>query len=378
MYHRRKRELPPPFETAAAAFRLWKRSKPFVINAVGGVLGAIHGHGMAPIPHNTETRIPEFQGAEGTVSSYKEVLKRHYKKGRKASDLPPQYYQSTDAGCGKSIQQNALIYYSTQSSHGVQRGFTNYAQHANNSISGYRAYGMWAINDYADINQLMINLPGYVAGKTTEFCIDYNLTRLRFSNNTGATAFYTVYDIAVKRDIVRDDSGLSTSAFLRAIQTPLGAVQQSTFEMVAAWDIPFRPGYQINNGLLFKDNYKIVKTSKIMLRPGGVHEHKVYLEHHKHMDSDHLNSHIAFKGFTHWIVVFGEGQPAFNHVGTTDDFAPCQFQWTLEQQWKTHAIAPISRALTVAYSDNKGDPPANLDVMNPETGTAVAGISMAE
>lgn len=331
---------------------------------------------MPPIGRDVRTQtslpeLPEISATEGSLSTYKEILRKHHYK----DDVPPQYCVFTDAGVAKSITRDpgpAFITYSTQSSTG--RFLTNMAGFSSSPVDGLRTLQSWPISDFVDVNAIYNTLSLSGIG---EFCVDHSQTLIRIANSTNEIQYMTLYDLAVKRDILRDSSGLTTDQYFLGAQNPLGAAQKSLFELTSKYDTVATPGVNFNEAVLFKDNYKIVKTHKLVMRPGQVHEHKVFIEHHKHFNYTYMTNHMGYKGFTHWVVAVAEGQPAYNGVSNKYGFAAGSLTWTFSSKYKYHTVLPATRTLAVVNAANQDrlQPISNLQAIEPETGAVAVETS---
>jgi len=94
--------------------------------------------------------------------------------------------------------------------------------------------------------------------------------RYEFKNFATDTAYIDLYDCIARRDIGKDDN--------LSINVPSVAFAQGVKDQVVAFDINQyqRPGESPFNSRQFVTFYKVVKITRVILPPGGTHEHTVY------------------------------------------------------------------------------------------------------
>lgn len=170
--------------------------------------------------------------------------------------------------------------------------------------------GVQAVSDLVFMNNAdLLTCLGYspynpIASDTVRMYIESVTGEYVYSNQSAATAIATIYDVQCKRDLSSALNFAPRAAWLQGV-TDEGVLLEMTTVGAKPYDV-----------MLFNSFWKVIKTHKIMIPPGGVHRHRfTFKPHTVYNGAVAQYATYGSAGLTSSSMIVWHGQPA--HDSTT-------------------------------------------------------------
>jgi len=179
--------------------------------------------------------------------------------------------------------------------------------------------GQWnSVQDIMNLSSLVPFLPSTAAGGAklpTRFHVKSLITETTFQNPSSGTLIYDIYDIVAKKDIPQS----TVTTGFHNVYDPVsawqsGMINQDTGPVVTNYPDPINYlGAKPSDSQLFKDYYRVIKKTSLVLQQNATHVHKVTLKIDRNFDLNLIGTQVQYlnglAGFTHYTMVVMRGMP---------------------------------------------------------------------
>ena len=223
-------------------------------------------------------------------------------------------------------------------------------------------------NSIYQLQRLRSNVPNVTSSAGARFVLEDYQSEITLSNTTTASVELELYDIVLKRDL------LASAIYTTATSPPLvytingtpsdywdqGSLLNANLPPTTAHPYPSEfLGSSPFDSQLFRDQFKVMKRTRILLTQGGSHRHFVVLKPHKLIDDSMIlfstgTARDALVGITTFTMAVVRGLPG-TYLDTTlkSTSNEVQVASVQSQRWKYTYVQDTQNNL---YSTNNLTP----------------------
>jgi len=242
------------------------------------------------------------------------------------------------------------------------------------SYQGVSVVGQWYST--ADLKNIANTVPqptSVAAGiQPVRFHVNSLLVEMTFANASSGTQILDLYDVMYLQDTPRPDP----SGAMYNVSTPLNAWSAGMVNQVGTAGLItnaiFLLGALPTDSELFRDFYKVVRKTSVVMAQASSHVHKLNIKHPRNFDLNEMSTnYLAKTGLAHYTMAtlaVVRGQPAYDPSSTvTTAMAPnirCivteryQYSWVQPagSAWYWASNIPVTTGASTAQIVNVNNP----------------------
>lgn len=209
---------------------------------------------------------------------------------------------------------------------------------------GFQAQGSNVLYPVGDINAMISTITAATTG-SKRMVLESAQSEITFTNSSNASAEIELYDLVLKHDLSVAPTFTVNSLPYSPVPFPESYWQQGTLAAEGAvGSTTPAPSTFIGStpfdSVLFKDYFKVMKRTKVMLPQGGTHRHHVSLKPSKLIDQFMLSTAgagiYALRGLTQYTMITCKGVPISDTTLSTpttasvllDVIQSVRYKWT--------------------------------------------------
>lgn len=160
---------------------------------------------------------------------------------------------------------------------------------------------------------------------------------LTYVNGTSALTFAVLYDVICTKDYTPN----AVSGLITPLDFWEGGMLNTVNEGAKVTGNRENLGMTPNMSPLFRQYFRIEKTTNVHVGPGEIYTHKITIKHNRGITEDRMNKSIWYAGLTRFTMIKMHGQPvtATGTAITSVSTSPTKLDWVYSKKFTFTSMA---------------------------------------